>query len=457
MHYNLDTKFLLHEEARQKLLSGASTVASVVAPTLGPKGHFVVLGGERPIITNDGATIASHLKLDDEFESIGAEVVKNVAKSVATVVGDGTTTATLLTAEILRLGLESGIHANDLSKELSQAALEIVGKLQESSRPATREEVIEVGKRACKDEQLGTAIAELIYQVGSDSHVFIETGTHTKGEAVQGSVFASKYLANRGDVPLPIEPLKDIPVLCLDHLFTDFQRVVPLVEEMIEHGQKQMIVLCEGLDGEALRATVSNHSRGSFTMYPVKVENVKEAAIVFGARLFFAYDHGNPSRKELGQAGKVFLAPDRMIVVDPQGSTEKAIESLKGEGLPTEIVTRRKAQLSGHIGILTLSSFGDTELDDKKIRSDDGIRACQAAIKGGVVEGGGSAFITASEDCSSEMMKQAVSVIQKTINDNAGKKIPTNGVVDPTLVLITALVHSTTAACQLLSSEAVLL
>lgn len=450
-------KHLLHEEARQKLLSGAQTVASVVAPTLGPKGHFVVLGGERPIITNDGATIASHLKLDDEFESIGAEFVKGVARSVATIVGDGTTTATLLTAKILQLGLESKVHANDLSKELSQATLEIIGKLQESSRPATREEVIEVGKRACKDEQLGSAIAELIYAVGADSHVFIETGVHTKGEAVQGSVFASKYLANRGDVPIPKEPLKDIPVLCLDYLFTDFSKVIPLVEEMIEAGERKMIVLCEGLDGEALRSTVSNHTRGAFSIYPVKVENVKEAAIVLGARLFFAYEYVNPNRKELGQAGKIFLAPDRMIVVDPAGSTEKAVESLKGEGLPVDIVTRRMAQLSGHIGILTISSFGDTELDDKKIRSDDGIRACQAAIRGGVVEGGGSAYITSAKGCSSEIIKEAVATIQKTIDENAGKHVPTKGVVDPTLVLITALAHSTTAACQLLSSEAVLL
>ena len=450
-------KYVLHEDARQKLLSGVSQVATVVAPTLGPKGHYVVLGGERPIITNDGATIASHLKLEDEFESIGAEIVKGVARNVATIVGDGTTTATLLTAEILRLGLASGVHANDLSKELSRATLEIVGKLQESSRPATREEVIEVGKRACKDEQLGTAIAELIYSIGADSHVFIETGTHTKSEAVQGSVFPAKYLANRGDVPIPTKPLKNVPVLCLDYLFTDFSKVIPLVEEMIEKGEREMVVVCEGIDGEALRAIVSNHTRGAFTIYPVKVENAKETAIVLGARLFFAYEYVNPNRKELGGAGKIFLAPDRMIVVDPMGSTEKAIESLKGEGLTTEMVTRRQAQLSGHIGVLTISSFGDTELDDKKIRSDDGIRACQAAIRGGVVEGGGSAFITASQDCSSDIIKEAVAVIRDTIDKNAGMSVPTKGVVDPTLVLITALVHATTASCQLLSSEAVLL
>lgn len=450
-------KYQKHDTARASLLAGAEKVASVVAPTLGPKGHYVVLGGEKPIITNDGATIAAHLKIEDPFEAVGAEVVRGVAKNVATIVGDGTTTATLLTAEMLKLGLASGRHANDLSKELSAAALETVGKLQEVSRPVTPSELVDVGKRACKDEQLGSTIAELINKIGPDSHVFVESGMHTSGEVMQGSVFSAKYLLNRGDVPIPLKAIENVHVLAFDHLFTDFQRIIPIIEELIERGEKKMIVICEGIDGEALRSAVSNHARGSFTVYPVKVENTKEAAIVFGARLFLAHETGNPNKDELGFASKVLLTTERMIVVDPKGSPEKAIESLKGEGLVKEIVDRRSAQLSGHIGVLTISSFGETELDDKRIRSDDGIRACQAALRGGVVQGGGSAYIEAIKDCKSEIMKSVVSVIQKTIDDNAGNHVPSDGIVDPTLVLITALVHSTTAACQLLSSEAILL
>ena len=451
MNYQLDTL------ARESLLAGAQQVAAVVAPTLGPKGHFVVLGGEKPLVTNDGATIASHLKLEDKFEAIGAEIVKNVAKNVATIVGDGTTTATILTAELLKLGMETKKHSTELEKELSQAALEIVGKLQEVSRPVTQSELTEVGKRACKNEQLGSTIAELIYKVGADSHIFIETGVHTTGQVVNGSVFSAKYLVNTGDVPLPKDPVTNVPVLCLDHLFTDFTRVIPVIEELIAGGTKQLLVICEGIDGDALRSTVANHSRGAFTVYPVKVENTKEAALVFGARLFQAHETTNPNKKELGFAGKVLVSHERLIVVEPGGSVERALVSLNGEGLPQDMVARRTAQLSGHIGLLTLSSFGEVELEDKRIRSDDGIRACQAALRGGVVEGGGAAYVAAAKSCSSDLMKQAVAVIKETIDKNANAKVPTKGVVDPTLVLVTALVHSTTAACQLLSAEAVLL
>jgi chaperonin GroEL len=450
-------KHLLSSDARSKILAGVESVASVVAPTLGPRGKYAVLRADTPIITNDGATISSHLKLEDPFEAVGAEVVKGVARNVALIVGDGTTTATILTASLLRLGVESKKHTNDVVKELSASALTVVGEIQKSSRPVKDDELIAIGSRACRSKDMGETIANLINEVGPDSHIFIETSKELSGEVVKGSVFASKPTINQGDIPLPSEPLRDISVLCFDHLFTELGRVVPLIEEMIELGKKELLVICEGIDGEALRGAISNHSRGSFTIHAYKVENIKEASIVFGARFFQAHETGNPGLDDLGGAERVAIAKDRLVVIKPRGSVAKAIASLKGEGQPEEIIKRRTAQLSGHIGFLTLLSYGETDLEDKKLRADDGIRACQAALRGGVVDGGGVAYTNAADSCNSDIMSESLKSIQKTINENAGEEVPTNGVVDPTLVITTALIHSTTAACQLLSVESILL
>lgn len=447
--------YLTRSEARDRLLAGVQRVAEVVSPTLGPKGHFVVLGGEKPIVTNDGATIAQHLKIEDPYERIGAEIVKQVALNVAKTVGDGTTTATILTSEILQRGLESEEHSGDVTKDVALATVVAIDAIKKEARPATKQELIEIGQRACKNKVLGEKIASLIYSIGADSHVFIKEGLKTDVEVVQGSVFQVRPLINTADVPIPTEASR-LKILCLDYLFTDITRIIPVIEQLIETGVRELVVVCEGIDGEALRTTLANHSRNSFSLYAIKAEDIKGISTVAGARLIQVSDSGNPSQEDLGEATVIF-SQDRIALVNPKGDISRAISLIENSELDQENKNRQIAQISGHVGFLTIEAIGETDLQDKKIRSDDGIRACQATLRGGVVDGGGMAYERASKIVESKIMSDSLLSIKKTIDENAGYEVPTDGVVDPTLVLTTALMHATTAACQLINSEAVLL
>lgn len=435
---------VLGAQARKKLLKGVKLVASVVSPTLGPKGRYVVLGGQKPIFTNDGATIAHHLKVEDPLESVGAELVKEVAVDVARAVGDGTTTATILTYELFKRALESDSHSTDIVRELASSCLDVVQKLEAQARPATTEELLAIGSRACKDKVLGQKIAELIHTLGPDSHIFVEEGTES--EVVEGSVFPARYLGTQ--IPLPKR--SEMPVLCLDYQFTDMGSVLSLIEDLIEQNRKELLVVATGFDGEALQISVENHNRGAFSVYVYTVESVKDIALTVGAKVL--QPSHQPNEDDIGNA-VVVLSQERVVVLGGDG--QKAIDSLKLDNLPPEIVTRRQAQLSGHVGFLRLSGNSSTEIQDKKIRADDGIRACQATLRGGVVQGGGVAYTKAIKDKS--IMSDAIGSIQRIINQNAGVEVPTEGVVDPLLVLTTALSYATTAACHLIVSEAILL
>ncbi|KKS15917.1 MAG: 60 kDa chaperonin [Parcubacteria group bacterium GW2011_GWB1_41_6] len=410
-------QIIFDEKARQALQKGVNTLADAVKITLGPKGRNVVLekGFGSPIITNDGVTIAKEIELENKVENIGAEVVKEVATKTNDVAGDGTTTATLLAQTIINEGVKNiaaGANPLGIKKGIEKATAIVVAELKKISLPISankKEEISQVATISAKDAEIGGKIAEVIQKVGKDGVVTVEE-SQTFGiayELVEGLQFDRGYISPYMITnPERMEAVyEDSYILITDKKISSINDILPLVEKMAKSGKKELIIIAEDLEGDALATLVVNKIRGTFHTLAVKApgygdrrkEILQDIAIVTGGQVVseeLGMKLENADINMLGQAKKIIASKDNTTIVG-------------GKGKKSEIekrISQIKLQLQE-----TDSSFDK----EKQHRIEDAISATKAAVEEGVVPGGGVALIRAAEVLDKEIEK-----MEKTKNNN---------------------------------------
>ncbi|KKS34426.1 MAG: 60 kDa chaperonin [Parcubacteria group bacterium GW2011_GWC2_42_13] len=438
-------QIIFDEKARQALQKGVNTLADAVKITLGPKGRNVVLekGFGSPIITNDGVTIAKEIELENKVENIGAEVVKEVATKTNDVAGDGTTTATLLAQTIINEGVKNiaaGANPLGIKKGIEKATAIVVAELKKISLPISankKEEISQVATISAKDAEIGGKIAEVIQKVGKDGVVTVEE-SQTFGiayELVEGLQFDRGYISPYMITnPERMEAVyEDSYILITDKKISSINDILPLVEKMAKSGKKELIIIAEDLEGDALATLVVNKIRGTFHTLAVKApgygdrrkEILQDIAIVTGGQVVseeLGMKLENADINMLGQAKKIIASKDNTTIVGGKGKKseiEKRISQIKlqlqetDSSFDKEKLQERLAKLAGGVAVIRVGAATEVEQKEKQHRIEDAISATKAAVEEGVVPGGGVALIRAAEVLDKEIEK-----MEKTKNNN---------------------------------------
>lgn len=420
-------KILFEESAKQAIKRGVDQLANVVKITLGPKGRNVVLdkGYGGPTITNDGVTIAKEIELEDKIENLGAELIKEVASKTNDVVGDGTTTSVVLAQAIIDKGLKHttlGLNPVGLRVGLEFWAEKIVAELTSSriSRPVkTKEEIKQIATISAESPELGEIIAETIEKVGKDGAVTVEEsqGTGIEKEIVEGLQFdrgyVSPYMITNAERMESV--FNDPYILITDKKISSIQDILPLLEKLAKMGHKELVMVAEDVEGEALATLVVNKLRGGFSALAVKApgfgdkrkEMLEDIAVVTGG-MVISEDVGLKLDKVevemLGRARKVIAGKDNTTIVGGKGKKqdiEKRIKQIRAEIENTsskydkEKLEERLAKLSGGVAIIRVGAATETEMKYIKLKIEDAVAATKAAVAEGIVPGGGSALIKA--------------------------------------------------------------
>jgi chaperonin GroEL len=427
---------LFSTEARSKLQAGVSKLAHAVRITMGPKGRDVILdkkyGG--PIITNDGVTIAKEIELEDRFENIGAQMVKEVSTKTNDSAGDGTTTAIVLADAMISEGMKNvTAGANPLVMKLGmERAVEIARKELDdmAKKVSTKEEIAQVGTIAAQNREVGELISEVIDTIGQDGVITIEDG-QTVGyskEVVEGMQIDNGYISPYMMTdPQRLEAVHDNAlILITDKKISSLQPLVPLLEGIAGQGRKDIVIIAEDIDSEALTTIVLNKIRGSFNILGIKApgfgdrrkEILKDIAVLTGATLIsdeigLSFDKVTP--EHLGQAGKLIATKDKTVIVNGKGdknAIEDRVETLRREEAQTssdfdrEKLAERIGKLSGGVAVIKVGAATELEQKEKKMRLEDALSATRAAIAEGVVAGGGSALTAVSRKLQAEIFKE---------------------------------------------------
>lgn len=410
------------EEARKKLETGVNKLANIVKITLGPKGRNVILDKKfgSPLITNDGVTIAREIDLEDRFENMGAQILKEVATKTNEVAGDGTTTATLLAQAIIREGLKNiaaGANPMILRKGLLKAVDRAVAEVKAISVPVKENQDIErVAAISADDLQVGALIAQAMEKVSVNGVITVEESKtlETVLEVVEGMQFDRGYLSSymATDMEKMEAVLEDALVLVTDKKITQAQELLPLLEKVLQSGRK-LLILCEDMEGEALSTLVMNKLRGVLTSVAVKApgygerrkEMLKDIAILTGAD--FVSDELNMDLKQvelhqLGQVRQAKIQKESTTLVGGRGQVE-AIEariqlikhqlSASTSSFEQERLQERLAKLSGGVAVIKVGAATETEMKEKKLRIEDALAATKAGVEEGMVAGGGTAYL----------------------------------------------------------------
>ena len=455
-------EILYGEEARKALERGVNQLADTVKITLGPKGRNVVLDKKfgAPLITNDGVTIAKEIELEDPFENMGAQLVKEVATKTNDVAGDGTTTATLLAQALVREGLKNvaaGANPMIVRKGISKAVDAAVEAIKANSKKVDgKKDIAQVASVSAADEFVGNLIADAMDKVSSDGVITLEEGktAETYSEVVEGMQFdrgyISPYMATDTE---KMEAVLDDPyILITDKKITNIQDLLPILEQMVQQGKK-LLIISEDIEGEALATLVVNKLRGTFTAVAVKAPGfgdrrkamLQDIAILTGGEVIseeLALDLKETQIVQLGRARQVVVGKENTIIVDGAGDKDaiKArVASIKAEyeastsEFDREKLQERLAKLSGGVAVIKVGAATETEMKEKKLRIEDALAATKAAVEEGVVAGGGTAFVnaipavdaiieTASGDEKTGMMivRKALEEPVKQIAKNAG-------------------------------------
>lgn len=412
------------EKARKSLESGINKLADTVKVTLGPKGRNVVLDKKfgAPLITNDGVTIAKEIELEDVFENMGAQLVKEVATKTNDVAGDGTTTATLLAQALVREGLKNvaaGANPMIVKKGIATAVDTAVRNIKANSHDINgKEDIARVAAISASDESIGQLIAEAMEKVTSDGVITIEESktADTYSEVVEGMQFdrgyVSPYMITDTD---KMEAILDDPyILITDKKISNIQDILPVLEKIVQQGKK-MLIIAEDIEGEALATLVVNKLRGTFTCVAVKAPGfgdrrkamLQDIAVLTGGQVIsdeLGLDLKETTIDQLGRARQVQVQKENTIVVDGAGSQEAIqdrinvikteIENSTSE-FDTEKLQERLAKLSGGVAVIKVGAATETEMKEKKLRIEDALAATKAAVEEGIVSGGGSAYINA--------------------------------------------------------------
>ncbi len=420
----MSKQILFNEDARKKLKKGVDTVADAVKVTLGPRGRNVVLEKSygSPSITNDGVTIARDISLKDKFENMGAEIVKEVASKTNETAGDGTTTSVILTQAIIDQGMKHtmmGVSAMALRSGIEKASGEVVKVLREIAKPIKeKDEIRQVATISAESVEIGKIIADTIDKVGKDGVVTVEESQSfgVDSEVTEGLEFdkgyVSPYMITNPD-RMEAE-MKDAPILVTDKKISIVKEILPLMEKLVQSGKKDLVIIAEDVDGEALTTFVLNKLRGGFNVLAVKApgfgddkkSQLEDIAFTVGAKLVTG-EQGVSVKLEdaelnmLGGARRVLATKDKTIIVGGKGKKaeiEKRVSQLKhlretmDSKYDKEKLEKRIAKLSGGVAVIKVGAATETEMKYLKDKIDDAVNATKAAIEEGVVAGGGSAL-----------------------------------------------------------------
>ena len=419
-----DIKF--SSDARKGLEAGIDKLANAVKVTLGPKGRNVVLDKAygAPTITNDGVTIAQDIELEDRFENMGAQLVKEVATKTNDVAGDGTTTATVLAHAIIKEGLKNlaaGANPVVLQKGLKKATDEVVDYIKENSREVEDKQAIEnVGTISSADPEIGKFIADAMEKVGNDGVITVEESktTDTYLDVVEGMQFDKGYLSPymATDNEKMIADLDDPYILLTDKKISNIQEILPLLEEVVQ-ASKPLLIIADDVDGEALTTLILNKLRGTFNVVAVKAPGygdrrkamLEDIAILTGATVVseeLGMDLKDTAMDMLGSAKKVKVDKDNTTIVEGKGdkanleervkTIRKQIETEDSE-YEKEKLQERVAKLAGGVAVINVGAATETEMQEKKYRIEDALSATRAAVEEGIVAGGGVVLIGAIE------------------------------------------------------------
>ena len=412
------------EDARKALQSGIDKLANTVKITLGPKGRNVVLDKKygAPLITNDGVTIAKEIELDDPFENMGAQLVKEVATKTNDAAGDGTTTATLLAQALVREGMKNiaaGANPMVLKKGMDQAVDTAVETIVANSKKIEgSEEIARVGAVSAADENIGKLIAEAMEKVTADGVITLEESktAETYSEVVEGMQFDRGYIAPYmvTDTDKMEAVLDDAYILITDKKISNIQEILPLLEQIVKAGKK-LLIIAEDVEGEALSTLIVNKLRGTFTCVAVKApgfgdrrkEMLQDIAILTGGQVIsseLGLELSETTMEQLGRARQVVVQKENTIIVDGAGNSDdikarvgqikSQIENTTSD-FDREKLQERLAKLSGGVAVIKDGAATEVEMKEKKLRIEDALAATKAAVEEGIVAGGGTALINA--------------------------------------------------------------
>lgn len=520
-------QIIFNEEARAALKRGVDQLANAVKVTLGPKGRNVVLdkGFGSPTITKDGVTVAKEVELEDKFENIGAEIVKEAASKTNDAAGDGTTTATVLAQAIINEGLKlvaAGVNPVEIRHGIEKRVAEIVEHLKASSKNiSTKEEIAQVASISANDQEIGAIIAEAMESVGKEGVITIEEGQSfgVEKEVVEGMQFdkgyVSPYMITNPD-SMKAE-MNDPYILITDKKIAAVQDILPLLEKVAQSGRKDMVIIAEDIEGEALTTFVLNKLRGTFNVLGIKAPGfgdrrksmLEDIAILTGGKVIseeVGLKIDTAELSDLGQARKVIASKDNTTVVDGAGD-KQTIEDRAGQirkemelsdsDFDKEKLQERLAKLVGGVAVIKVGAATETEMKEKKDRIEDALNATRAATLEGVVVGGGLALALAgnvfkgvvdeaSQDIGAKIVDNAILEPIKQIAKNAGKDgslvlhtimrehesgnknfgynaakdiyedMFEAGIIDPTKVVRSALENAASAAMMFLTTEVVI-
>ena len=444
------------EDARKRIKKGIDKVAAAVRVTLGPKGRNLVFdrGFGSPVVTNDGVTIVKEIELEDKFENIGAEFVKEVANKTNDAAGDGTTTATILTQSIVESGakfISKGVNVIELKKALVSLTENISNNLIKSSRKVKGDAIEQVATISAQDPEVGKMIAKVIEKVGKEGVITVEE-SQTFGlteEIVEGMKFdkgyVSPYMITSAE-SMEAE-LKDPHILITDKKISSIQEILPLLEKLAQTGKKEMVIIAEDVDGEALATLVVNKLRGILNVLAVKAPGfgdnrkamLEDIAVLTGGQVI-SEERGmkleNVKLEDLGKAGRIVSTKDDTTIVDGKGK-KKDIDSRVAQ-LKTQIekatsdfdkekLQERLGKLSGGVAVIKVGAATEVEQKEKQHRVEDAVEATKAALEQGIVPGGGIALLNESvklegeEDIASQILADALSMPIKQIAANSGQ------------------------------------
>lgn len=521
-------QIIYSEEARNALKRGVDKLANAVKVTLGPKGRNVVIekGYGAPIITKDGVSVAKEVELEDKIENIGAEMIKEVASKANDMAGDGTTTATVLAQAMIKEGLKlvsAGVSPIEIREGIEKKVADMVKNLKEMSKTInTKEELAQVASISANDKEIGEKIAEAMDKVGQNGVVTVEEGQSfgLEVEVVEGMQFDKGYVS-----PYMItnsENMKaefsDPYILITDKKISSIQEILPLLEKVVQSGKKDIVIIAEEIEGEALTTFVLNKLRGTFNVLGIKAPGfgdrrkamLEDIAVLTGAKVIseeVGLKLENTELEDLGQARKVIASKDNTTIVDGKGSEVdiknrvdqiyKEME-LSDSNFDKEKLQERLAKLTGGVAVLKVGAATETEMKEKKDRIEDALNATRAAQEEGVVPGGGLALALAGNafaeiNNNKKTDKPGVAIVDeailepiKQIAQNAGKDgslilfnimnehknghtgvgynaandkfedMVSAGIIDPTKVVRSALENAASAAIMFLTVETVI-
>lgn len=520
-------QIIFNEDARAALKRGVDVLANTVKITLGPKGRNVVIEKSygAPVITKDGVSVAKEIELEDKFENLGVQIIKEVSEKTNENAGDGTTTATVLAQAMINEGLKlvsSGVDPIEIRNSMEKKVKEVVEALKKMSKEiSTKDEIAQVASISANDKEIGKIIAEVMESVGKDGVITVEEGQSfgVEKEVVEGMQFDKGYLSPYmvTDAEAMKAEYSDALVLITDRKISSIEEILPLLEKLAQSGRKELVIISENIEGQALTTLVLNKLRGTFNVLGIKAPGfgdrrkamLEDIAILTGGRVIseeVGLKLENADVTDLGRARKVVSTKDNTTIVSGEGNEaavaervakiKKEIENSDSD-YDKEELKKRLAKLSGGVAVIKVGAATETEMKEKKDRIEDALHATRAAVEEGVVPGGGLALAKAShvfemltakkdESAGAKIIDWAITEPIKQIAANAGKdgslilyniirenksgdtNIGYNaaedrfedmveaGIIDPTKVVRSALENAASAAIMFLTTEAVI-